>query len=160
MKIDYNHAMNEIALGRIVSVVGLKGDVKCHLYSSEPTWLDSDVYILHETLGKLKLETKRYPYNGKHNLCVTHAEGVDTIEAAKGLVGCEMWVTRQDLGALDSDEFYFCDVIGKPVYDGDTIVDKVKHVHDFGAGIVFELTSGSYLHVKQVSEVGVDGLKL
>lgn len=144
--------MNIIKLGKIVSTVGLKGDMKCLLYSDNPTWLDKTAYITFNEKD-IPVIVKRHPYSGRNILCLCRVDSANSIEEAKTLVGQSVWIARDELEPLPENEFYFEDMINKSILDAEGVVEKVRHVHDFGAGIVFECYSGRYLHIQEILEI-------
>ena len=142
--------MNNVNLGRIVSTVGFKGDLKCMLYSNELTCADKTVFLsMNDSV--IEMQIKRYPYCGKKNMCVVVCTNPEM--DVTSLIGKELWLPRDQLPELEQDEFYFHDIIGKPVFQNGREISRIKYVHDFGAGVVFELENKQYVHIKELEDL-------
>ena len=105
-----------IPLGEIVATHGLEGWLKIQPFNPQSTALDSgrEVFVHREgTRCPHQLEDKR-PHN-RQTLVKLH--GIDTIDAAKPLIGAQICVTEDSLPALKPGEYYHFQVIGLEVAD-------------------------------------------
>lgn len=125
-----------VALGKIASTFGLKGEFECFLYSNlPPLWSFARIDGINATIKLL-----RYPHRSKKDRCLCSIEDVfKNPEDVKPFVGKEIWIYRDELPKISSDEVYLCDVVGLPLVSGEKVVGHVISVHDFGAGIVLEV---------------------
>ncbi len=72
---------------------------------------------------------------------IAKAEGVVDRNAAEALRGTELFVPRSALPEPDDDEFYYGDLEGLDVFDGDGArVGVVRRVVNHGAGDLIEIT--------------------
>lgn len=149
--------MYKVALGRIVATVGLNGMVKCKLYSSPPLWKDAYVSI---SGADMRIRCEQYPYAGKAAMCLCSCPNISNITDAASLVGGEIWIDRKDLPKSSDDEIYLCDIIGRSVIYHNEVIGHVKHVHDFGAGVLLELDSSRYVHWKHIENVSEENLRV
>ena len=72
---------------------------------------------------------------------VARLSGIEDRNAAEGIKGLELYVTRAVLPELDEDEFYYHDLIGLDVDDSeDNRIGKVIMVDNYGAGDIIEVS--------------------
>jgi len=71
-----------------------------------------------------------WPHKG---LLVLKFSGVDSMNDAETLVGCELQVPRNERAQLENGWSYVSDLVGCTVFDGDREVGKLVDVR-FGAG--------------------------
>lgn len=105
-----------ILLGKITKVHGIRGEVKVYPFSGQP----ENFLNYRDILLGAENSEHRVPYRvdkvriqGRQVLlqlagCATRAD-------AEALVGRQVWLRRQDLPALEHDEFYLLDLEGKKV---------------------------------------------
>jgi len=108
-------ATDKIFLGRIVGVHGLKGEVKATV------GLD-DVDTL-EAVGQVELDGVPYRLLTArlHKNCLfLRLMGVQDRGQAEKLVGQAIWLDRHRLPLLPAGEFYWCEILGLPVFQADT----------------------------------------
>jgi 16S rRNA processing protein RimM len=120
----------EIALGRVVRVQGLRGEVRVNPYSGDPEILSQLTRIRLSAAGERAVERGRV----HKNVVVLKFAGIDGPEAAQGLIGQEVFGRREDFPEPSEDEYYWHDLIGCRVYDqaaGD--VGVVEELMDTGA---------------------------
>jgi 16S rRNA processing protein RimM len=66
--------------------------------------------------------------------------GIEDRDRAEALRGLRLYVPYAALPAPGEDEFYHADLIGlEAVLPDDTILGRVRAVHDFGAGDTLEI---------------------
>ena len=102
--------MEKIEIGRIVSAIGIKGEVKFYSFSDDP----------------MRLADLEYIYIGKDS-------GVDTRNVAELFKDKPCYIDESMLAELDDGEYYIKDLIGLSVFDaGDnsqvgTIEDVIQN---------------------------------
>lgn len=138
-----------VCLGKIAASHGIKGLVKILPFgedaslietlgpaysSADPAQTDTLVITLKNPAGKYLLAA---------------IEGVDDRTSADALRGTELYFDRTLLPEPDEDEFYYDDLIGLQVVEGDTTIGTIKAVQNFGAGDLFEVkpTSGASFYI-------------
>lgn len=124
-------------LGRVVKAHGLRGEVKVALVAEswEPfrslgrCWLgppggSSQLFRLERGQGR------------GHEV-VLKLGGVDTSEAAAGLVGHEVAIPRGEAPALPEGTFYHYDILGLQVWEGDRPLGSVREILETPAHDVY-----------------------
>jgi 16S rRNA processing protein RimM len=105
-----------VPLGEIVATHGLEGWLKIQPFNPHSTALDSarEVFIEREgTSCPHQLEENR-PHNRQ---TLIKLYGIDSIDAAKPLIGAHICVTEDSLPPLKPGEYYHFQVIGLEVVD-------------------------------------------
>lgn len=121
--------MEQIALARIVKTHGTQGEVKVRTFSGEVDHLLSlpEVEIRGERERfSLAIETIRT----SGDALLIRFRGYDTIDRARGLVGCEMWADRSYAVPLGRDEYYVCDIVGLDLVEGEQRIGRIVAVID------------------------------
>lgn len=128
---------NPVQLAVIGAAHGIKGEVRVKTYTGDP--LDLGSYgLLYDTSGKSYEILSIRP---SKTVVVVRFAGVDDRNAAEALNGKELYVDHAQLPQdLDEDEFYYTDLIGLTVRDGEGVsYGKVSAVFNFGGGDVLEI---------------------
>ncbi|MBX8825591.1 ribosome maturation factor RimM [Ochrobactrum sp. SFR4] len=128
---------NPVQLAVIGAAHGIKGEVRVKTYTGDP--LDLGSYgLLYDTSGKSYEILSIRP---SKTVVVVRFAGVDDRNAAEALNGKELYVDHAQLPQdLDEDEFYYMDLIGLAVRDGEGVsYGKVSAVFNFGGGDVLEI---------------------
>ena len=135
--------MNLFEIGKIVKIHGLGGRMKVVSYLESDTILKSveEVYV-----GSGKRETnlkkvKNIKINKKHFLL--ELEGVEDVDAASALVGCQVLIPSDKLERLSEGEYYWRDIIGLEVITEDgEILGRIENVFSTGSNDVYVCTGG------------------
>jgi 16S rRNA processing protein RimM len=126
---DLMESRGLVAFGRIVGVHGLQGALRVRAESPASPNLDSFKRLFVDCQGTItEHRVRSFARAGRGALKVT-LEGIDTIERAQALRGCELYVARDDLPAPQPNEFYYFEVVGLRVEttDGRTLglIDEI-----------------------------------
>jgi len=106
--------MKEIEIGKIVTAVGIKGEVKFYSFSDDPMKLAELEYIyIGKNKTKYDVEKVRSP---KGNTAALKLNGVDTRNDAELLKDKLCYIDESMLADLDEGEYYIKDLIGLEVY--------------------------------------------
>lgn len=138
---------DRVLLGEITGVHGIKGEVVIRSYAADPG--DIAAYgRLQDSAGTTTYEV--VPVRTGPKGVVARIAGIDDRTSAERLRGTKLYVDRAALPAPDDDSFYFTDLIGLTVIDGDgKAFGRISAVHNFGAGDIIEVvidgTPGSEL---------------
>ena len=126
-----------ICLGQIGAPHGVRGEVRLHSFTADPTAIASYGPLQTEDGQVVEIESLR---PAKHAL-VARFSGIADRDAAERLANSKLYVTRDRLPELaDADEFYHADLIGlRAVDDAGRECGTVVAVHNFGAGDLIEL---------------------
>ena len=107
--------MKEIEIGKIVTAVGIKGEVKFYSFSDDPLKLAEIEYIyVGKNKTKYDVEKVRSP---KGNTAALKLIGIDTRNDAELLKDKLCYIDECMLADLDEGEYYIKDLIGLEVFD-------------------------------------------
>lgn len=126
---------NPVTLAAIIGAHGVSGEVRLKLFAASADGFAA--YQAYDVDGQVLtlVSTKRA---GK-SLVARFAE-VTTCEAAEALKGKPLTVARNSLPALDDDEIYVADLIGRSVGTPDgKLVGHVHAVENYGAGDILDI---------------------
>ncbi len=117
-----------IALGRIVGLFGVRGQMKVQSYT------DPVEGLLNYATWRLELpgggqEQRTLQQGRRHGRgLVVSLEGITDCDVARTLIGAQVEVTRGELPRLAEHEYYRADLIGLEVYnERDVLLGKVAH---------------------------------
>jgi 16S rRNA processing protein RimM len=130
-----------ICLGQIGAPHGVRGEVRLHSFTANPTAITTYGPLETEDGRVFEIESLR-PV--KHAF-VAKLSGVADRDAAERLANTKLYVPRERLPQpAEPDEFYHADLIGLRAVDRAGIdCGTVVAVHNFGAGDLIELKSAA-----------------
>ena len=122
--------------GKIVSTHGVRGEVKLL------PWADSPEFLLQFHTLYLDEKPYRVEQSRVQKTCVLlKLAGVDTVEAASALRDKVVSIARAD-AKLPEGSLFIADLIGLPVYDGETLLGTLTEVMPTPANDVYVVKSG------------------
>ncbi len=127
-----------LEIGKIVSVFGIKGEVKVQPWCDSPGFL-TEFEILHWKSGDdVKVEKARV----HKNMVVMKINGCDTVEQAQKLRNRVLYMDRNDV-ELSEGSYFIQDLIGLEVIDTDSGVSygKITDVSETGANDVYHIVN-------------------
>ena len=122
-------------IGKIVNVVGLKGEVKVYNYSdSDEIYRTTEaVYVGDDLVG---IENVRL----QKNMVILKLAGISDRDGAEAVRGKELFITESDLPELPEGQYYIRDLIGMTVKkENGEILGKVSDVLQNTAQDIFEV---------------------
>ena len=149
-----DNVMEKILIGKIVSAVGLKGELKVYNYSDRP-----DIY---EDTPSIYVDDVLMPVRSvrqQKNMIVLGLEGINDRDAAERARGSLLYVTEDDLPELPEGEYYIRDLIGmEAVTDDGAHLGKVTDVIQNTAQDIFEVETddGRQVLIPKVPEFVLD----
>jgi 16S rRNA processing protein RimM len=128
-----------ILLGVIGRPHGVRGLVRVHSYTAEPTDLAHYGDLADESGQRFRLrwvgegiaEISRLEHGTWRKL-------TDRAEAER-LTNRHLYIDRAAMPPPPEDEYYLADLVGLSAFDGDTVLGPVTVVHDYGAGASLEI---------------------
>ena len=142
-----------LEIGKIVSVHGLKGDVKVEPWCNEPEFI-CDFDRLYSKDGKKEYEIERSRV--QKNMVIMKLKGVDSVEDGQALRNKILFMNRDDI-KLEDGYYFFQDLIGLTVVDADSqeVYGKIKDVFQTGANDVYHIESekGQSYYIPAISDV-------
>lgn len=125
-----------VVLGKIVSVHGVRGEVKVYSYTDPiDNLLDYRRWTLKrgEEVRQAELVTGRL----QGNVLVAKLRGLDDREEARSLADFEISIPRSELPALEEGEYYWHQLIGLNVVNqAEQWLGRVDHLLETGANDV------------------------
>jgi len=131
-----------LAVGVVTAAYGVKGEVKGKSFSGGPEAfraLGEAIFRKGDTEKKLRIDCARVHARG----VVLKVAGVDTPEAARGLVGFEIWVPRGQAAPLADGEYYTADLCRCSVWFEDELIGPVRSVWEGGPSQLLEVRGAS-----------------
>lgn len=133
-----------VCVGVILGAHGVRGEVRIKSFTADPKDVAAFGPVETEDGARhFKLKVSRSIKDG----VAASVSGVTDRDAAEALKGCMLYVSRAALPALqeDEDEFYLVDLIGLAVrwVEGPPQEGKILAVHNFGAGDLIEVATGT-----------------
>lgn len=104
--------MEKIKIGKVVSAVGLKGEVKIYSYAER---LDRFERLKHVVIGETPLAVQHVRYKG--NTVILKVDGIADRNAAEAFRNQMVFMNAADLEELPEGEYYIRDLIGAVVQD-------------------------------------------
>lgn len=103
-----------VAVGRIVTTHGLRGEVRVHLFNPDSTTLRAGSEIVLQRGGEQSLHRIQAARPHKRVVLVT-LEGCESIAIARTLVGSEVCVVKSQLPPAGPGEAYHFELLGMRV---------------------------------------------
>lgn len=105
-----------VVIGEIAKPHGIRGEVKVYSYSEKPeNFKHYKKIVLQEPVAGRTDIYKVVKSREQGKLAILQLEGVASREAAEALQGSTVWLQKADLPKLDSDEYYWHQLIGLQV---------------------------------------------
>lgn len=129
--------MEKILIGKIVNVVGLKGELKVYCYTDKKEQF--------EELDQIWLQDKKYPvqkarYQG--NVVILKLQGIDDRNQAEAQRNKGVYIEEADLAQLPEGTYYVRDLIGSTVIDEDgTLLGQLSDVIQNSAQDLYEVNT-------------------
>jgi len=117
--------MRRVEIGRLGKPYNLEGAIK---FRGEPLVVELDKVYL-EGLGYRTLEDAYY----LNEEIVLQLTGITDRTAAERVAGLSVYADEPDLPELEEGEYYYFQLIGKPVFVGEKPFGQVANIEDAGA---------------------------
>ncbi|MBC7998156.1 MAG: 16S rRNA processing protein RimM [Leptolyngbya sp.] len=124
------------AVGVVIGVLGLKGVLKVRPETNNPDLLSNIKSVEIATTKGIKTAHKVQSVKYEKRNLVLSLKEISDRNHAESLIGSTITTTRDQIRALDEDEFWMTDLIGAQVYSTEgthlgTICDIVGQAGDF-----------------------------
>lgn len=128
--------MEQLKLGQIVSVVGLKGELKVYPFTDYRERFE-ELKELSIAEKVFRIEKVRY---GNNNVVILKIEGIDDRTSAEKLRGSFLMIDKNNARKLPEDTYFIADLIGLTVIKSDgTIVGRLTDVIQNKAQDLYEI---------------------
>lgn len=132
-----------LALGRIVKAWGLKGELKVHPYADSVAITAGSATVFLKGAGNDLTEYVVERVRLAGSAWVMQLQGVQTIEQAEQLVGCELLISRSAAPTLPEGTYYHTDLIGLQVVTEDgRELGRIVDILETGANDVYVVHGG------------------
>lgn len=142
-----------LEIGKIVSVHGLKGDVKVEPWCNEPEFI-CEFDKLYSKDGKKEYEIERSRI--QKNMAIMKIKGVNSVEEGQAMRNKILFMDRNDV-ELEEGYYFFQDLIGLQVIDADNqkVYGKIEEVLQTGANDVYHIKSenGKSYYIPAIPDV-------
>lgn len=145
--------MEKILMGKVVNVVGLKGELKIYSYTDrnerfeelDQIWLDNKTYAI---------ENVRY----QNKVVILKLEGINDRNKAEEQRNKKVYIEESDLQELPEDTYYVRDLIGMTVFNEDAELGQITDVIQNAAQDLYEVKTetGKKVLVPVVKEFVLD----
>ncbi len=141
-----------LEIGKIVSVFGLKGEVKVNPWCDTPDFLCGFDTLYYKSRTPVRIEKARV----HKNIVVLKIKGVDTVEEAQKLRNRILYMDRNDVG-LEEGCYFVQDLISLKVINGSTSEEYgiITDVTQTGANDVYHIKSsdGKMYYIPAIPDV-------
>ena len=145
-----------VMIGEIVKPHGIRGEVKVYSYSERPENFKHYKKVILQEPAERGSGTRIYKIvksreHGK--LAILQLENVTSREAAEDLLGSRVWLKKTDFPKLDSDEYYWHQLIGLQVFtEGGRELGKVASLFSTKAHDVLVVSGAGREYLIPVKE--------
>ncbi|HET7412634.1 MAG TPA: ribosome maturation factor RimM [Pararhizobium sp.] len=129
---------NPILMATVGAAQGIRGEVRVNSYTADPMALGDYGRLYGEDGRDFEILEIR---PGK-NVVIVRFRGINDRNAAEALNGTNLYIERDRLSdeELEEDEFFYADLEGLEVVDGEgRIYGRISGIFDFGGGDLLEL---------------------
>ena len=126
---------NYIRIGKIISLHGIKGEVKVYPLTDDIKRFNDlkKFYIIESDDADDSEFSKIVAYVSEStkyikNTCILKIKGYDKIEESTNFVGKNIYVERKDAVKLNSNEHFIIDLIGIKCYVDNELIGEVKDI--------------------------------
>ena len=142
-----------LEIGKIVSVHGLKGDVKVEPWCNDPEFI-CEFDRLYSKDGKKEYEIERCRI--QKNMAIMKIKGIDSVEEGQAVRNKILFMDRNDV-ELEDGYYFFQDLIGLEVIDSENqkVYGKIKEVLQTGANDVYhiKIDGGKSYYIPAIPDV-------
>ena len=130
--------MQYIETGEIISLHGIRGEVKVYPWADYPQFLEEfDTFYIQKNkmyyrpLHAVNVRTHK-------NVVIIQFEGIDNTETARNLIGKTLYLDRDEI-ELEENTYFVADLIGCRVinYLDGTEIGQITDVQNLGAGDIY-----------------------
>ena len=133
--------MNYIETGEIISLHGVRGEVKVFPWADYPEFLEEfDTFYIKK--NKMHFQKfKAVSVRTNKNVVLIEFEGINNTELARNLIGKTLYIDRDEI-ELEDGTFFVADLIGCKVINDDTDeeIGEITDVKNLGASDIYYIT--------------------
>ena len=131
--------MNYFNVGKIVNTQGLQGDLRVLSVTdfSEERFKKGSKLSIFDDKNQFVMEVEIASHRKQKNFDIVKFKGLYHINDVEKYKGCSLKVAEEDLSDLEEDEFYYHEIIGLDVYEGEQLIGQIKEILQPGANDVW-----------------------
>jgi 16S rRNA processing protein RimM len=137
-KLRDTEAADDLLIGEVVGVHGIKGNLKVRSYAESPDIFTPDLTLAVNPPGGVKT-TRRIKWARPYQRGLLMAlEGIDSREQAEAMLGAALFIQKKLLAAPEAGTFFWFELVGMRVFTlEDQYVGKVESVFQTGSNDVY-----------------------
>ncbi len=139
-----------LAIGKIVGVHGLKGNLKVYSYAESVETYHAETQLIIKDADGNNTCYRVLKIQAYKRQVLISLEGINTREQARALTGCKLFIKQANLPKLEPGVYYWSDIIGLSVF---TITGKclgrIESVMRTGANDVYVVKSDGNHPIKE-----------
>ena len=131
--------MNYFNVGKIVNIQGLQGELRVLSVTdfSEERFKKGSKLSIYDDKNQFVMEAEIASHRKQKNFDIVKFKGLYHINDVEKYKGCSLKVAEEDLADLEEDEFYYHEIIGLDVYEGEQLIGQIKEILQPGANDVW-----------------------
>lgn len=131
--------MKYFNVGKIVNTQGLQGELRVLSVTdfSEERFKKGSKLSIFDDKNQFVMEVEIASHRKQKNFDIVKFKGLYHINDVEKYKGCSLKVAEEDLADLEEDEFYYHEIIGLDVYEGDQLIGQIKEILQPGANDVW-----------------------
>ena len=131
--------MNYFNVGKIVNIQGLQGELRVLSVTdfSEERFKKGSKLSIFDDKNQFVVEVEIASHRKQKNFDIIKFKGLYHINDVEKYKGCSLKVAEEDLADLEEDEFYYHEIIGLDVYEGEQLIGQIKEILQPGANDVW-----------------------
>lgn len=126
-------------VGKIVNTQGLQGELRLLSVSdfAEERYQKGSRLALFDDKDQFVQEVEIASHRQQKNFDIVKFKGMYHINDVEKFKGFSVKVAEENLTELEDDEFYYHEIIGLDVYEGDQLIGKISDILQPGANDVW-----------------------
>ena len=131
--------MKYFNVGKIVNTQGLQCELRVLSVTdfSEERFKKGSKLSIFDDKNQFVMEVEIASHRKQKNFDIVKFKGLYHINDVEKYKGCSLKVAEEDLADLEEDEFYYHEIIGLDVYEGDQLIGQIKEILQPGANDVW-----------------------
>jgi len=117
-------------LGNVIKTHGLNGEISILLDVDDPSEYKGLESVFVDISGKLVPFFIESIHLQKENKALVAFEDVEDLNAAREIVGCNLYLPLTNLPKLGNGKYYFHELLGFEVYNGDILLGHVINIYE------------------------------
>lgn len=126
-------------IGHVIKTHGLKGEVQLFFDVDQPAeYQELESMFVYQNNSLVPFFIEHLQINA--NKVIAKFEEIDSIEDAKAIVACQIYLPLDVLPELPDGEYYLHQLVGMDLYDQGKLIGTVKELFESGAQDLISVT--------------------